>query len=389
MIEVALLSAVDPLGDVEVQVGGSVPVEGRRRAGTFLVSARVRLGEGARKLAVPFEDAGTSHLEDHLRFAAGMHPVPPRLAVPFVLEALGSLPGHEHARDLLARAGELREDPAPSLDEPAPSSSDERRVFLDSPPFPGSGLTEAEIEALGLVLPVAVRAMARSSSIARARLAAAQVARKEAQRLEGTPIEARVRRITDAVEQVLAWSGRGARAELVGSWRGLPLAVHPIALDLVERAALHGPALVPDAPSMRLRVRPVLAALFPDASTRLDLLRIELGASIAATLEMSFTHRGFREHLPPEHVLLEAALAGATAAIDVGGSLHPARAEAACVAVLEAHAPLASARQAAELGARSVVKLSEAAAREPVREWAVGDLDEVVEPTCFTHGPPR
>jgi hypothetical protein len=152
---------------------------------------------------------------------------------------------------------------------------------------------------------------------------------------------------------------------------------------------LFGPAPLPDAAAVRARARPALAARFPDASTRRDLLRIELGASVAATLEVCFLHRALRELLPPPHVVQDAALAAADAAIGEGGVLDPVRAVAPCVAALTVAAPREPAVRAAELASRSVAKLAEAARTEPVRSWVLGDLDEVLEPTYFSHAPPR
>jgi hypothetical protein len=388
MIDVALVSGVAPLGDVEVHLGGSTPAEGRRRGGTFLVQAVVRHGLEVRSLSVKFEDAGKVHLHDHVKYSAGMVAVSPAQGLPYVLEVLGPIPGSEHVRDLLERAGPAGHLEVAPVDEPAPHTPNELKVFLDARPFPGSGLTQAELERLGLEVPRSLRAMAESTSVARARIAAAEFARREVGRLAGTPIEARVRRIAEAAELVLGWAGQRPRAGLVRSWRELPLGAHPLALDLVEAAVLQGPALAPDAAFVRAQLRPELATQFLDASSRRDLLRLELGASIAATMEVSFTHRDFREELPPRHVLFAAALASADAAISPDG-LRAERAAPAGLEVLASRCTQQAASRAAELGARSVGKLAEAALREPVRAWAVGDLDEIVEPTYFTHGAPR
>lgn len=392
MIEVALLDTVGPLGDIELQLGGTTPAAGRRRAGTFLVVVTVRHGEGARAIDVRFEDAGPKHLHEHVRYASGWQLAAPGAVWPYVEASLGALPGSAHVRELFARAGGVSpDDPASdaALDEPVPEGPHELRVFLRARPFPSSGLSEAEVEAFGIELPPALRAMARSSSIARARAAAAERAPREVAKLVGTPIEARVHRITDAVVHVLRWTGRRARADLVARWRALPLVAHPLALELVETAMLSGPAPLPDAAAVRARVRPTLAARFPDASTRRELLRIELGASVAATLEVCFLHRELRELLPPPHLIEEAALAAADAAIGEGGVLDPSRAIGPCVEILSSVAPRDAASRAAELASRSVAKLAEASRAEPVRAWVVGDLDEVLEPTYFTHAPPR
>lgn len=392
MIEIALVSNVDPLGDIELHVGGTA---GQGRSTTFLIIAAVRPGEGVRSLEVPLENVGSTYLDDYVRLAETLHIVAPRVVVPVLLEELDRAhPGLDRAlvervRSILARAGEFDEDPELREPQPPPENPNDELTFLEGAPFPSSGLTEAELAEFAIELPAALRATANTTSLARARARAWEFATTTATRLSGSAFERRVRRLTHAAEQVLTWTGEAPRAEVVRGWSSAPLAAHPVALALLASAALSGPSSVATPVHARAEIRPLVLDRIAHPKTRRHLVKIELAASVAATLQASFTHRGLREELPPRRALISAGLHAADAALGPEGRLDAARAKARLAEVLAPWASADAVARAADLGSRSVAKLAESSERPPVRDWARGDLDAAMEPWMFTQGPRR
>jgi hypothetical protein len=376
----ALVSRVGPLGDVVVTLGATGAA-----SSSFVVRTTVRDGLGARAIEIPIAGADRVHVDDVLRDAGEVLEAPPRLALPWLVSSWSDVPGHDRARARVA--GEvLGGDPAPRPDTPPPQSTNELAALWAEPPFPrAAALSAAEIRALGVVLPT----IRETSSSARARVAADRFAREAAPRLVGTPIAARVGRITAASARALDWSGQVRRAAAVVGWNEGPIERHPIALEILATTALEGAATLPTASFVRARVRAELAAPFVGGGTRRDLLRIELGASIAATLEVVVASEEPRDLVPPTYVLATIARRAADAAVETG-HIEPDRALPAMRAGLDGLVPPATLSRAAELAGRSVEKLREAAERAPARAWAVGPLDEpITTRTHFTHGPPR
>lgn len=392
MSDIALASPLGPLGDFDIHLGGREA--GLASNASWLVVVTVRLGAPLRHVEVRLERTGAVHLEDHLRFTAALPLVSPERATELVKKHLAldaSVPDAARVRRLLEASGEPAADPVPPRVETAPTNENELRIFLEGPPFPQSGgnLTEPEVKALGLALPRAARADPYGPSLHRARVLALDFARANVGKLAGTPIEARIHRMTESAFLVLDLAGQKEQAALVGSWRGLPLAEHPVALDLVTSTAFGGPTALPTPVALRPVHRAAFAAADPGARNRQHLLSIELASSIAATLELAWWTRTFRDELPRVDALRSAARAAAIAAIGEGGQLSVAAARASLEASLPALAPEPLAAEIAEMGSRSVLKLTELAQRAPVRDWAVGPLNEVMPAGHFTNGAPR
>lgn len=408
LVDVALLSRVGALGELTLTLGGS----GEAASSSFAIRTTVREGLGARSIEILFRDAGRAHLDDLLRTEVGSSEVPPRLAVPWALDAWKVLPDADVATaDALLRDATFGADPV--LDEPpislgrfdsagstgrfdspgppvrldsVPRDENELRALLAESPFPsGARLSAREVELLELTLP----SIREGASPARARTSAETFARTASLKIEGTPIEARARRITAAAARALGWSGRAARAAHVERWHSLPLDGHPIVISMLVETALEGPVALPVPAAVRATVRETLAAPFSAGGTRRDLLVIELGASIAATLEVALAHTDYREIIPPRYVVLEIARAAAQAAI-AAGKIEPTRAAASLRTSLASVLSDAVAARVVDLATRSAEKLAESATRPPMRLWATGPLDEPITPSSyFTHGPPR
>ena len=392
MSDIALASSLGPLGDFDIHLGGHEA--GLASSASWLAVVTVRLGAPLRHIEIRLERAGGTHLEDHLRHTAALPLISPRGASELLRNALAldpSVPEGSRLLRLLDVSVDPASDPVPSRVETAPENDNELRIFLDGPPFPQSGgnLTEPELKLLGLSLPRAARADPNGPSLHRARVLALDFARTHAGKLEGTPVEARVHRLTETAHLLLSLAGQTEQAALVGSWRGLPLPQHPIALDLVTSTAFGGPTALPTPLALRPGHRTTLSNADPMARTRGQLLAIELAASITATLELAWWTRTYRDLLPRQDQLLRAAKEAAVAAIGEGGQLSADAARASLLSTLAPLAPPNLSPELAEMGSRSVLKLIELAQRPPVRDWAHGPLGEVMPTAHFTHGAPR
>lgn len=389
ILEVALVSGSSPLGDIDLHLGGR-----NSASSTFLVTLTVRTDHGLRDVQTRRDRAGAVYLDDHVRNASGTRAMPTRLALPFAIAQIGTAAWLgdtlDELRTMLA-ALDTSPDPEPPEALPAPTSEAEMIAFMSESPFP-TGLTEAEIGLLGLERPPTFRVTKSTTSIARTRKMALEIATRDVAKLAGTRIETRIRRVTGAVAQVLAWTGQESRARLVDSWSEAPLAKHPLARELLLRAMLYGGLVPAGADALRPAFREEIFAEISER-TRRDLLRLELGASLGATMSAWFQARAFREELPRRALLRQAALAGADAAIAEEGTLQPVRARDAIATVLsnatgeETTTP--SIRGASEIATKSVAKLAEASERMPIREWARGPLDESMPDWMFVHGPKR